>query len=507
MKKRFFLGVVICSVLLVSIFTGCNRPTTPGSMSGRDIVIANVTEIRNLDVHAFQEVVTSRATRHIFSNLVRLRSDMNFHPDLAESWEFLSDTEILFNLRRDVRWHDGTDFKASDVIFSFNRQRQSPAVGFLMDPIRDVIADDDYTIRIILHEPYAPLMANLAHVCSAILPERAVTERGTAFSTNPVGTGSMRFVEMIPGDRLVLERNEDYHGVIALAPRLIFRTIPEEATRSIALETGEIHFDPEVAPPNVARVMAHPNLRLHSWPSIFTEFVMFNTKAPPFDNVLVRQAVAHAIDRETIIQIGVEGHGRSVETVLPPGVLGHTTEYRRFPRDLTQSRELLTRAGFPNGFSTEILVSGDLRTRKAVIVQANLAEVGIRADIRTVEHAALMEAYSTGNYYISLSAWGNGTGDPEGSLFPVFFSGMQGVGGNRAWFECPEVDYWLLRGRATLVENERAHAYAQATKLIMEQVPWVPLYNRIFLIGTHADLRGIDEHPTGYDAYDMLHFP
>jgi peptide/nickel transport system substrate-binding protein len=344
-----------------------------------------------------------------------------------------------------------------------------------MDPVRDVIADDDYTIRIILHYPYAPIMANLAHVCSAILPEKAVTERGAGFSTNPIGTGSMRFVEMIPGDRVILERYEGYHGVVARAPRIVFRTMPEEGARSIALETGEIDFDPEVAPPNVARVVANPNLRLHSWPSIFTEFVMFNCKRPPFDNVLVRQAIAHVIDRETIIQIGVEGHGRSVETVLPIGVLGHTTDYQRYPRDPARGRELLARAGYPNGFNTVILVSGDLRTRKAVLVQANLAEIGIRAEIRTVEHAALMEAYGTGNYDISLSSWGNGTGDPEGSLYVVFYSAQQGVAGNRAWFEDPQVDYWLLRGRATLVESERAHAYSQATKLIMEQVPWVPL--------------------------------
>lgn len=518
MKHKFFFGALVCFILLLSVFSGCSRTKESASgvsassgvqtsKAGKEVVIANVTDIKNLDVHAFQEVVTSRATRHIFSQLVKLTSDMKIHPDLAESWEFLSDTEIKFKLHKNVKWHDGTDFKASDVLFSFKRQAASPAVGYLMAPISEVIADDDYTVRILLKYKYAPIMANLAHVCSAILPEKALTEMGTAaFSINPIGTGSMKFVEMIPGDRVVLERFEDYFGEKALAPRIVFRTMPEEAARSIALETGEIDMDPEVAPPNVERVKSNPALKLYSWPSIFTEHVMFNNKKAPFDKLEVRQAISHCIDRETLINIAIEGHGRSTDTVLPIGVLGHTEDYPRYPRDIAKAKELLAKAGFPNGFNTVISVTGDLRTREAVLVQANLAEIGINAEIKAMENSALMDAYAAGDYDISISRWGNGTADPEGSIFVVFYSGQQGVAGNRAWFDNPEADAFLLAGRDTLVESERAAAYASATRVIMSQAPWVPLYNLNFLVGTRAELKGIDEHPTGYDHYDMLHY-
>jgi len=233
---------------------------------------------------------------------------------------------------------------------------------------------------------------------------------------------------------------------------------------------------------------------------------MFNNKKAPFDKLEVRQAISSCIDRDTLVQIAIEGHGRPSDTVLPIGVLGYTDDYQKYPRDTAKAKELLAKAGFPNGFSTTIAVTGDLRTREAVLVQSNLAEIGITAEIKTMENSALMDAYAKGDYEMSISSWGNGTGDPEGTLYVTFYSGQQGAAGNRSWFSNPLVDAQLLKGRETVVDNERAAAYGEAARLIMAQAPWVPLYNKNFLVGTRADLKGIDEHPTGYDAYDMLHY-
>lgn len=528
-KAKGFVAVLLCFVL-VALMAACGGGSASGGSqaasadggastaaagggdaggtedTSRPIVIANKADIKTLDPHAVNEVIHSRPTRHIFSKLVRLDSSMEYVPDLAESWEYESDTVLVFKLREGVKWHDGTDFKASDVIFSFDRQRESAAAKYLLDPVTSYSAPDDYTIRIELEKPYAPIMANLAHVCSAIVPEKAVTEMGDDFALNPVGTGSMKFVEMVSGDRVVLTRNEDYFGEMAKAPGLIFKCMPEESARSIALETGEIDMDPELSYQSIARVEEDTSLELYEWSSIFVEYLLLNVTKAPLDNQLVRQAIAHVVDRQAVVDVVLEGHGRATDTVLPMGVLGYTEDYPKYDLDVETAKDLLAQAGYPDGFDLTINVSSTQMEREATIIQANLAQIGINATVELMERNAILEAYANNSIQCSVESWGNGTGDPEGTLFVSFYSEQKGAGGNRTWYENAEVDTALLAGRETVDPDARAEAYGEATRLIMEDVPWVPLYNRSFVVGCRAGLMGIDEHPTGYDAYDMLHY-
>jgi len=147
-----------------------------------------------------------------------------------------------------------------------------------------------------------------------------------------------------------------------------------------------------------------------------------------------------------------------------------------------------------------------LREREAQLVQSFLGEIGITADIELMDYPSQTERWNKGQFEISVTRWGNGTADPEGSLFVVFHSGQHGAGGNRAFYTDAEVDRLLMEGRRVSDLDERGKIYSEVTKEIMKDLPWVPLYNMYFVVGTRADLKGVDMHPTGYDAYDMLHY-
>ena len=500
--KRFLTIAMMC-VLGAVLMTGCGETQEEGGRA--DIIVATQADIVSLDPHATNDAPSADVNRHIYSSLLFTNNDMEFVPDLAVSWENLSPTEWQFNLRQGVLFHDGTPFTASDVRFSILRQQQHAQVQHLVAAISDVRVVDDYTVVIETYEPFGPILANLSHNATRILSEAAVTYFGDAYAENPIGTGPMRFVSWTPGVEVVLERFEDYYGGLPLAERLTFTVITDGPARTIALETGEVDMVLIVEHVDVERIQNHADLILQETSSNRIEWLSFNLNREPFDNVLVRHAIAHAIDRESLNIVGYMGRASIAHSFTGPTVFGYNPNVERIEFNPDLARELLAQAGFPDGFNTTLWTSGEARDRKAQVIQSNLRDIGITVEIQQLEWAAYLDRTAAGEHDMHLLGWTNLTGDADPGMWPLYHTVSQGAG-NRAFFSHPRVDELLELGRTETNIAARPAHYHEVQDILRQYLNVVPLNILPVEFAHRAGLQGTELHPSGLHRLHNLHY-
>ena len=468
----------------------------------KDLVIGVAAEAVTLDPQAGWDGNSLFVMHQLYNQLVKLDDKMNIVPDLADSWEQVDDTTVTFKLRQGVHFHNGEEMKASDVVYSLQRAQQSAKVKAFTANIASVTADDDYTVTIKTSIPYAPLMSNLTHTACSIVSRKAAEAAGDNFSQAPVGTGPFAFDSWASGDRIVLKKNEDYFGGEVKPDSLTIKLMSEGSARTIALETGEIDFEYPVPASDAARVDGDQgeNLVVSMSPKI--EYVSMNQKVEPFNNQKVRQAINYAIDKESLNTVATNGYG----VVKNSQITGYTDEVTHYEHNPEKAKELLAEAGYPNGFSTDILVYGDTRNTEAQLIQANLAEVGITATITSEESTTMLEQINNGNYQMFIMSYNNTTGDPDTSLYMLFNSKVPASSGNRSYTSIPEVDELLEKGRSSINADERKDIYKQIQQILTDQAVWVPLYDVPNLFGLRSGLNGFAPHPLGNDVFNELSY-
>lgn len=474
-----------------------------------DLVIAVATEAVTLDPQGGWDGASLYVLRQMYNGLVKLDNDMNIVGDLAESWEFTSDTSVTFKLKQGVKFHNGDELKASDVVFSIQRAQGSAKVKSFTANIESVVADDDYTVTINTSIPYAPLMSNLCHTANSIVSQKYVEElesSGGSLSTAPMGTGPFKFISWDSGDKIVLERNTDYFSAEVLPTSLTFKLMAEGSARTIALETGEIDFNYSVIADDANRLESEDGVELVVTMSPKIEYVSMNQKVAPFDNQLVRQAINCAIDRESLAYVATAGYGTVTDSVMNEQINGYTDDVTHYEYNLEKAKELLEEAGYPNGFSTSILCSGNTRSTEAQIIQGTLAQIGIDVNITTLDSTTVLEQINNGDYEMFIMSYNNTTGDPDTSLYMLFNSNVPASSGNRSFTNIPEVDNLLEGARLESDNSARMELYKQVQQILTEQAVWVPLYNVPNMIGMRSGLTGFGAHPLGSDVFDQLHY-
>lgn len=471
-----------------------------------DIVIAGKSDIKTLDPMGTNDTTSSIAHRHIYSRLVEINENSETVGDLAESWEQVSDTEWKFKIHEGVKFHDGTECKASDVKFSLERAKEMPRVKQYAEKIDEIIVDDDYNLTLKLVEPYAPLLASLSHTGTSIVPEAAVTAGGDAFWENPIGTGPMKFVEWAPNDHYTMERFDDYFKGAGKAHTVTIRVMPEGGARTIALETGEIDMTIAVDAADVQNVEANSDLLALEKTSVAVEYLGLNCAKEPFDNKLVREAINCAIDKQSVIDVVLEGRGMAANSVINVNIPGWSEDIESYTYDPEKAKELLKEAGYENGFSTTLFTSGDVRNREAQLIQAQLKEIGIEVDIQLYEWGAFLDSINNGEHDMFLSSWSNATMDPDASTFPLFHSANFGATGNRAFYSNPDVDALIESAQAESDNAKRMDLYKQIQTKLNEDAPWAPIFYGTTCTGVRKDLMGFIMHPAGANHYENLHY-
>jgi peptide/nickel transport system substrate-binding protein len=359
-----------------------------------DIVIGMQLEPPNLDptagaAAAIDEVVYA----NVFEGLTRFAPDGSVLPALAESWEIAPDgLSWVFHLRDGVTFHDGLPLTAEDVVFSFDRavaEGSTNAQQQLFAGINEVIAIDDTTLEIGLDAPKGSLLSNLAWGDAVIVSPASADSN----ATNPVGTGPFRFANWVQGDRIELERNPDYWGEPAPLDRVTFRFISDPTAAFAAMMAGDIDAFPNFpAPENLAQFAADPRFQVLVGSTEGETVLAMNNARPPFDDVRVREAVAHAIDRQAIIDGAMFGYGTPIGSHFAPHHPAYEDLTGLSAHDPERARALLAEAGYPDGFQTTLsLPPPSYARRGGEIAASQLRAVGIDAQIVNMEWAQWLE--------------------------------------------------------------------------------------------------------------------
>ncbi len=456
-------------------------PTTAAKPTGQ-ITFSDTADIRTLDPKLVSGRPDQNALRMMFDSLYHRDNDMKIIPWLATSYENPDDRTWRFRLRRGVKFHNGNDFKANDVKFSIERLLEPESPLDARANVEKVVVVDDYTVDIVTKQPYAAFMTRI--VLWHMTDEEYFKQVGVSgVAAKPVGTGPYKFVEWVKDERLVLEANTDYWGAPPKILRVIFKPIPEAATRTAALETGSVDVISTVAPAYVSS--APKGNTVVSKAGTTAVYLGMNLKMKPFDDVRVRQGMNYAVDVDTLIKVVLAGQGRKIDNPLLPEAFGYTaTPVYSF--DLAKAKKLFSDAGYPNGFDMQIDTQPPFK-EVAEAVAGQLKTAGVRATVNIMERNALYAKYEPGGSQSFYTSWGNSESDADGTLSKQLWTKRATL---YTGYSNPQVDSAIVSGATTVDPEKRKGFYATALKLIVEDAPWVFLYNPMDIYAFRDRVKG-----------------
>ncbi|MTI14041.1 glutathione ABC transporter substrate-binding protein [Sansalvadorimonas verongulae] len=471
------------------------------------LVVAQGADAKTLDPHRTNDQPSSRIAAQIYNQLVETDQDMNIIPGLAESWTNVDALTTDFKLREGVMFHNGEEMKASDVKFTFDRMIASPTVAHITNAIDTVEILDEYTIRITTKAPFAPLLYHLTHTASSILSEKAVTEFGSDYGQNPVGTGPYKFIDWAAGDRINLRAFGDFYEGKQVIENVTFRNIVEGTNRAIALETGEVDISYDISPIDKDNIANKAGLKLIEEEALSTSYYGINVTKAPFDNLKVRQAVAYAINTDDIIDAVAMGAGRASNSPIGPKVFGYSPDAKLYKQNIEKAKQLMAESGVATPINTTIWTNDNPgRIQIAQIMQAQLREIGINMSIEVLEWGAFLDGISRGDHDTFMFGWVTVTGDADYGLYALFHSDTHGGAGNRSFYSNPHVDKLLELGRTSTDSEQRLAAYSELQALLQEEVPTVSLYSQFHNVGMKDNIGGFQLAPAGHHKLKGVYF-
>ncbi len=431
---------------------------------------------RSLDPHLGARLEDRPVLHVLYESLVDVSEDSQFTPGLARSWSVARDgLAVTFHLQQGVRFHDGTDFDASAVKWNIERVidpvTKSEHQSRLAEVIASVEVVDKHTVRFSLKQAFPPLLSVLIDRPGLMVSPAAARKFGADFARNPVGTGPFRFVEWVPGNRVVLEKFPGYWqtGKPAVGG-MTFLDVPEPAVRLAKLRAGELDLIYDVSGKDVAALTGDQAFRVVESRGMRFDSLQLRVDVPPFDNRALREAIAFAIDRNELHQVIYQGTGRPTGKLFAAGWWANP-DYAGFPFSPERARQKLSEAGYPNGVSLVLSVpsaSDDLRAGE--LIQAQLAKVGVKVRIQLVDPNDQYVKVLRGEIPFTVPMRWTPYTDPHELAWILFHS--KGYA-NSSKYRNPEVDRLLEAGVASYDESVRKRAYRDAERLIVDDASYI----------------------------------
>lgn len=464
------LAGVLAGLLLAAGIAGT-------AWAGKDrFVVDNVAEPSSLDPHLQWNPDSYYVYRNIFDNLVTRDDDGKIVPEVATSWTYLSDTEIEFKLRDDIRFHDGRKLTAEDVVYSVKRITEpkfaSPQLG-QYNKIIEASAPDATTVRMKTDGAYPVLMAQLVKL--SIVPKHVVEAVGKdAFNLKPVGSGPYKFDNWQRGVSVTLTRNDAYWGRKGPFPTVVFRAVPDAATRLADLQAGAadlvVRLDSDLA----AQLEKSPRAKKVA---VLTErlgYLRLNPMKPPFDNLRVREAIAQGVDKQGLTDGILGGFEKPLGQMVTPEHFGWIDGIDGLPFDAAKAKAHVAAAGAAGKMKINFLTAPFFDQRIVQAIQQMLADVGLNVAIEMTDTANFLKQIQLGakdGPQLAIVTSSCACQDADGSMIQLFHSG-------NSWtiVDNADLDRWLDEARSTLDEKKRLENYRKVHTLIAKDVPVVPLY-------------------------------
>jgi peptide/nickel transport system substrate-binding protein len=462
----------------------------------------------NLDPRIGTDAQSQRLHSLIFSSLLERDQNMDVHGDLAEKWETPDPLTYIFHLRRGVKFHDGRALTSADVKFTFDTilsgAVKTPKRGaFRM--VASVEAPDPYTVIFRLKEPFASFLWNLVRPSVGIVPAGSPAD----FAQYPVGTGPFRFVSSKQDDEIVLDRNPDYFASAPTVERARFRIVPDATVRALELRKGSADAELNSLSPDMVEALAErQELEVTQQPGTIYAYVAFNFDDSALARREVRQALAYATDRKTLITYLQRGRARIADGVLPPNHWAVETDVPHYEFNPARAEQLLDAAGFPRGkdgvrLHLTMKTSTDESARLlSAVLQDQWRRVGVALELRPLEIATLLSDIGRGNFQLYTLRWVGANNDPD--IFEYVFSSrkMPPDGANRGHYRNPRLDSLLDAARVESNRDKRRAIYSEVQKIVADDLPYLNLW---FLNNVSVHRRRVTHvHLTPAGDYDFL---
>ncbi len=502
---------------IISIFVAYFLALPVFSVYAETLIVARGNDANSLDPSECTSFECIKVGDWAFDGLVRFNGNSHeIVPALAESWEVSSDgLTWTFNLRKDVKFHDGTPLNAEAVVFSLERQRDKNHPyhcancrrwGAKFGMVKETVAVDEHTVNIVLNDPAPALLVNLAFYIGYIISPTAFMKDPENFRNNPVGTGPFKFVQWQRDNFLEYEVNKDYYQGAPKIDKLIVRVIPNNDVRLLALKKGEVHLIYGVPFPQFGAIEEDPNLQIHQSSTLGISGVALNTDKAPFDDIRVRQAVQHAINRDRMFKTVFFGKGEMANQIIPSTWWGHSKDVTTYDYDPEKAKSLLAEAGYGDGIKVTLTSFTNPRPylpapRDAVsLVKTDLAEIGIDVTIQTMKWAAYRANRGVGDYNMTMFGWIAGTLDPDGILYALYHSNYirEKDALNFARYKDNRLDAVLDKARTIYDQGERTPLYQEAANIISDAAIGVMFAHPVTAIATRSNVKNVFIHDSNW---------
>lgn len=525
MNKNFKLLVIVLTVVLFSglLLVGCTpsegpneTPETPdpveeqpgsepGTSKSRDRIVYGVgVDATTLDPHFADNVPVGNLVMHLHNTLVTWETpeEMNIVGSLAESWDVSEDEKTwTFYLTEGITFHDGAKFNAEAVKKTFERilddNLGSPRKSIL-SMITDINVIDEYTVALTTEEPFGPFLSQLSTYNAAIISPKAIDEYGDDYSNHPSGTGPYKLKEWQSGERIILERNEDYFGDAPPTKELIFEVIPEGATRVMALQSGEVDLITNVPPYEVDNLRNTDGIEVRLDEGFRTIYLGFNLQRPPFDDVRVRQALNYAIDRQSIIDVILDGAATMAVGPEATSIPGASKDLYQYTYNPQKAKELLVEAGYEDGIEISFISPQgryNMDRQIAEAIQAQLGEAGIKANLQVLEFSIIQDILASGEADLFLM----GKGSPAADLdFTAQICWTIGGSLNYGKMKNQEIHDLVAEQRRTTDPVERTEVLQTMQEKIQEELPWASLHYEKQIIAHNKNMTGLKVWPNEF---------
>lgn len=539
LKKTTILFLV--TVLIVSLLAGCGGDTNTANNGDKasengnadapkEVVIGLAGDAYSLDPYPLNETITNAINNHLYDSLVSPDANLQPEPSLAETWDISEDAKTwTFNLRKNVKFHNGNDFTADDIIYSFDRSKEEmSAFKYCLSTVESYEKIDDYTVKVVCKDPNALLLAHLKDLM-ILDKETCEGQNDEWIALNPNGTGRYKFVEHVRGDKIVFERNNDFWGKLPDVEKVTFKPITNEGTRTANMVSGSVDFIADVPVRDINMLQSKDNIQIVSQPSLRVIYlnlagwtdnpskdVDMPLKSPdgsnPFKNIKVREAMYRAINEEEIVEKIMNGYATPASTYIPDGFNGYNPDIKRLGYDPELAEKLLDEAGYPrqdDGYRFEVTLdaSNDRYINDgeiATAVAGYFEKIGIKVNLnlmsRTIFFTYISGTNKEGdNTHLCMTGWADSGGESALMGLDLVYSMSQdgymkqGYGGvNRGYYQNPEVDKLVDMAIATADPGERSKIMQKVWKIAADDVSYIPLH---FQQDIYAHSKDIKYHP------------